>query len=60
MKTLDTTPRTFNPDTVQATVDELQANDPYWTYTAKFDPKGTGNALIIIHDEDGEFVSYMT
>lgn len=59
IKTVDTTPKFFPIETVEATAAEMQAGDPDWTYTADYDPTGASKwARIKIEDEDGEFVAY--
>lgn len=60
MKKIDTTPRTFPPAKAEEIAAMMGAEDEDWTYAAKHDPKGTGYSLIEIHDEDGEFVAYVT
>ena len=50
---------TFDPDTVDETAAEIQANDEDWTYRVKHDPKGTGYSLIEVYDENGEFIHFM-
>lgn len=48
---------TFPPDEVDDVAAALKANDPDWDYRVRHDPKGTGNSVIDIYDEDGEFVA---
>ncbi len=51
---------TFDPLKIDGLVADMNANpEDDWNYKAKHDPKGTGNSLIEIYDEDGEFVSYL-
>ncbi len=35
----------------------MQAGDDDWTYKVVVDPKGSGRAVVAIHDEDGVFVA---
>jgi hypothetical protein len=37
----------------EAVAEQNQIADPYWSYTAVADPKGSGRAVIKIVDEDG-------
>lgn len=60
MKRIDTTPKLFHPAEDEKVAAAMGAEDEDWTYAAKHDPKGTGFSLVTIHDEDGEFVAYMT
>jgi hypothetical protein len=57
MKLLDTTATLIKPDKVDAVAADLKSNDPDWDYIVRHDPKGTGDSLIDIYDEDGEFVA---
>jgi hypothetical protein len=61
MINLSNTPnQTFDPLKVDDFVAELNADpEDDWNYKVKHDPKGTGNSLIEIYDENGEFVSYL-
>ena len=48
--------KTFTPAEADRVKQELQANDPDWTYVVKHDPTGKGYSFIEIY-EDGEFIS---
>lgn len=52
-------PKLFPRDKVEKIAAEMAAGDPDWTYTVKHDPKGGPYSLILIHDEDGEFVAHV-
>lgn len=58
--TLNTTPKHFTLETVEAKAAEMQAGDPDWTYTPSYDPSGKSKwARIAIYDEDWEFVAFV-
>ena len=60
MKRIDTTPKLFTPEKAITVAAEMGAKDEDWTYAPDHDPKGTGYSRVIIHDEDGEFVAFLT
>ena len=60
MLKIDTTAALFAPEKAEAIAAEWNAADPDWTYAADHDPKGTGYSRVTIHDEEGEFVAFMT
>ena len=60
MKRLDTTPKLYSPAEAIFAASVMQAGDEEWTYRAKHDPKGTGDSLIEVLDENGEFVAYVS
>ncbi len=61
MLSINRTAKFFPKEKVDEIVQQYQQGDPEWKYTAVHDPSGKSPwARIAIHDEDGEFVSYVT
>lgn len=59
MAIMRNTPKLFKPEEAEGFANQMNHNaDDDWTYSAKHDPNGTGYSLVVIHDEDGEFVDY--
>lgn len=63
MISLRHTPTLFKPHnavkTAHMLTEESEILKDGWTYSAKHDPKGTGDSLIEVHDEDNEFIGYL-
>jgi hypothetical protein len=60
-KTIDTTPKHWALDKVEAAAAEWARSDPDWTFTPDYDPSGKSPwARIKIHDEDGYFVAFVS
>ncbi len=60
MMTINTTSKLYAPEKAIGLAAEMAAGDPDWTYEADHDPKGTGYSRIIMRDEDGEFVAFVS
>lgn len=60
MITLNTTPKLYKPAKANQIAEMLNADpDDDFEYRVKHDPKGTGDSLIEVMDDDGEFIGYM-
>ncbi len=47
----------YSPALAESIAADMRSGDPEWSYTVKHDPTGAGLSIILIHDEDGEFVA---
>ena len=47
----------YSPALAETIASDMRSNDPDWSYTVIHDPTGAGLSIILIHDEDGEFVA---
>ena len=59
-KKIDTTPKLFTPEAAEALAEAMGAADLEWSYAADHDPAGTGFSRVVIHDEEGEFVAFVS